>query len=99
MMVSESAIDELKSWFRGQLFTSTDPHYEDAREIWNSLIDRRPLLVARCAGPADAASAIRFACEHGIEVAIRGGAHHVAGYAGGCIASVDLPATTCFRPM
>ncbi|HEX5578531.1 MAG TPA: FAD-binding oxidoreductase [Candidatus Limnocylindria bacterium] len=67
--------------FRGELVTPTSANYDAARAIWNGAVDRRPRLIARCAGTADVAAAIRFAREHDLEIAVRGGGHNVAGTA------------------
>jgi FAD/FMN-containing dehydrogenase len=75
---SAAARDELSD-FRGQLIGPDDPHYEDARAVFNGMIDRRPALIARCANPADVALAIRFARNHELLLAVRGGAHNGAG--------------------
>jgi FAD/FMN-containing dehydrogenase len=71
----------LKERFRGQLLTPTDSGYDNARRIWNAMIDRRPALIARCAGAADVQSAVNFARANGLVVSIRGGGHSVAGKA------------------
>ena len=67
--------------FRGQLITADDADYDAARAVWNGAIDRRPRLIARCRGTADIAAAVRFARDHELEIAIRGGGHNVAGTA------------------
>ena len=67
--------------FRGQLITSDDPDYDTARAVWNGAVDRRPRLIARCGGAADAAAAVRFARDHDLAIAVRGGGHNVAGTA------------------
>src|SRR5262245_22443823 len=67
--------------FRGALITDDHPEYDAARAVWNGSVDRRPRLIARCSGAADAAAAVRFAREHGLELAVRGGGHNVAGTA------------------
>ena len=67
--------------FRGQLFTEQHADYDTARAIWNGAIDRRPRLIARCSGTADVAAAVRFARDHNLVIAIRGGGHNVAGTA------------------
>jgi hypothetical protein len=65
--------------FQGQLIGPDDATYEDARAVYNRMIDRRPALIARCAGTSDVAGAIRFAREHDLVVAVRGGGHNGAG--------------------
>src|SRR5262245_44301926 len=67
--------------FRGELITADHPEYDTARSVWNGTVDRRPRLIARCMGTADVALAIRFARDHGLEIAVRGGGHNVAGTA------------------
>ncbi|HEX6348949.1 MAG TPA: FAD-binding oxidoreductase [Candidatus Dormibacteraeota bacterium] len=67
--------------FDGVLIRPEDPAYEDARRIWNGAIDRRPALIARCAGAEDAAAALAYARRLELPVAIRGGGHNVAGSA------------------
>ena len=67
--------------FRGRLINSDDADYDSARAVWNGAIDRRPRLIARCIGTADVAAAVRFARDHDLEIAIRGGGHNVAGTA------------------
>ena len=57
----------------------TDSGYEIARKVHNGLIDKRPALIARCRGMADIADAVKLARDHGLEVAVRGGGHNVAG--------------------
>ena len=76
-----AAVDALKSRLRGSLVRRDDEAYDASRRIWNRAIDRKPLLMVRCAGPSDVAECVRFAQEHGLEIAIRGGGHHAAGHA------------------
>ena len=66
---------------RGRLISAGDPDYDTARAVWNGAIDRRPRLIARCIGTADVIAAVRFARDHDLEIAIRGGGHNVAGTA------------------
>jgi FAD binding domain/Berberine and berberine like len=74
-------IAHLRSRFRGALLMPGEEGYEEARRIWNGAIDRRPALIARCAGADDVAEAVRFARERELLVSVRGGGHAVAGYA------------------
>jgi FAD/FMN-containing dehydrogenase len=67
--------------FRGRLISADHADYDVARAVWNGAIDRRPRLIARCIGTADVIAAVRFAREHDLEIAIRGGGHNVAGTA------------------
>jgi FAD/FMN-containing dehydrogenase len=71
---------ELQQQLRGSLVRPGDPDYDAARSVWNGMIDRRPALVVRCAGPADVIAGLRFAREHELVVAVRGGGHNVAGF-------------------
>jgi len=79
--VSNSAIEELKTAIRGQLMLPDDAGFDEARSIWNAMIDRRPAMILRCAGVADVRRGIAFARENGLPLAIRGGGHNIAGSA------------------
>jgi FAD/FMN-containing dehydrogenase len=74
-------IDELRTRFRGALLRPGEEGYDEARRVWNGAIDRRPALIARCAGADDVAEAIRFARERDLVISVRGGGHAVAGHA------------------
>ena len=76
---TESPIANLRNRIRGDVIDDTDAQYDDSRRVWNGNIDRRPLAVARCLDEADVQAAVRFATEHGLEVAVRGGAHSMSG--------------------
>jgi len=67
--------------FRGEVITAQHREYDVARAVWNGTVDRRPAVIARCGGTTDVAAAVSFAREHDLEVAVRGGAHNVAGTA------------------
>ncbi len=71
----------LRAQMAGPVLSPSDTAYEDARHVHNGLIDRRPALVARCHGTADVQAAVRIGREHGLEIAVRGGGHNVAGHA------------------
>jgi FAD/FMN-containing dehydrogenase len=79
--VSSSAIDDLKSTIRGQLLQSGDASFEQARSIWNAMIDRHPAMILRCAGAADVRRGVAFARDNGLPLAIRGGGHNIGGSA------------------
>jgi FAD/FMN-containing dehydrogenase len=66
---------------RGAVLRQADPGYDDARAIWNGLIDRRPALIVQCTGAADVVDAVSFAREQNLLLSIKGGAHNVAGNA------------------
>ncbi len=69
----------LRAGLRGALIEPGDETYEEARRVYNAMIDRRPRLIARCADAADVIDAVNFAREHGLTLAVRGGGHNVAG--------------------
>jgi len=71
--------DSLRGSFAGAVLEPGQDGYEDARTIFNAMIDRRPAVIAQCESPEDVASAVRFARERDLEIAIRAGGHSVAG--------------------
>jgi FAD/FMN-containing dehydrogenase len=79
--LGESVIEGFASKLRGELLRPSDPSYEQARLVWNGLIDKRPALIARCSGVADVVDSVNFARENDLLVAVRGGGHNVAGNA------------------
>src|SRR2546430_12177179 len=79
--LGEATVQDLRSALRGRLVLADDAAYDEARSVWNGMIDRRPALIARCAGTSDVIAAIGFARSEGLTVAVRGGAHNVAGNA------------------
>ncbi len=84
---------ELAKSFAGQVLLPGDPGYEEARRVHNGLIDKRPALIARCRGAADIADALKLARDRGLEVAVRGGGHNVAGRSttdGGILVDLSL---------
>jgi FAD/FMN-containing dehydrogenase len=72
-------LNALSAQFRGALITAADASYDDARMVYNAMIDKRPALIARCADVADVIHAVRFAREQDLPIAVRGGGHNVAG--------------------
>jgi FAD/FMN-containing dehydrogenase len=77
--LTEAALDPFATRFRGELLRPEGEGYEEARRLWNAMIDERPALIARCASQADVIAAVHFAHEHGLRVSVRGGGHSVAG--------------------
>jgi FAD/FMN-containing dehydrogenase len=80
-LIDEKDIADLSARFSGVLLRPGQSGYEDVRRIHNGMIDRRPALIARCLGSADIADAVNFARTRGLELAVRGGGHNVAGRA------------------
>ncbi|MHC4045794.1 FAD-binding oxidoreductase [Bradyrhizobium sp. 23AC] len=76
-----SAAADLGASFGGQLLKPADEGYEEARKVHNGLVDKRPALIARCSSVADVVDAVALATRLGLEVAVRGGGHNVAGRA------------------
>jgi hypothetical protein len=70
--LGESVVEGLGSGLRGELLRPSDPTYEQARLVWNGLINKRPALIARCAGVGDVIESVNFAREHDLLVAVRG---------------------------
>src|SRR3954471_6926020 len=80
-IVDDAAIEQLRAGFRGAIIRPADAAYEDARKIWNGMIDRRPGLIVRPSGVSDVIDAVNFARDQKLLVAIRGGSHSAAGHA------------------
>ncbi|WP_435159586.1 FAD-binding oxidoreductase [Haladaptatus sp. DFWS20] len=78
----ESPVEALGSELKGDLITPEDEDaYDEARRVWNGMINRRPAIIARCEGVADVQTAMQYAREHDLPIAVRGGGHGVAGRA------------------
>jgi FAD/FMN-containing dehydrogenase len=78
-VIEAGAVDELRASFRGELVGPGDAGYDEHRKVWNGSIDRRPGLIARCAGVTDVRAAVRFARGRDLLVAVRGGGHSFPG--------------------
>ena len=77
--IEEAAVDAFRVGLRGELVTAGDPGYDVTRALWNAMIDRRPALIARCAGTADVIHSLKFAREHDLLFSVRGAGHNIAG--------------------
>jgi hypothetical protein len=93
LALDRKLLDGLRAALRGPLLLADDAGYDDARSVWNAMIDRRPALVARCLGVADVAAGVRFARETGIALSMKGGGHNISGLAvaeGGLVLDLSL---------
>jgi UDP-N-acetylenolpyruvoylglucosamine reductase len=87
-----AAIDELRTSVAGQVITSADAQYEEARHVYNGMIDKHPLAVVRCTNADDVAVVIRAARDDGLDLSVRGGAHSAPGFGtndGGLVADLS----------
>src|SRR4030095_1762668 len=78
--IRDTDLQELRTAFRGQLIEPHHPAFDEARRVWNGMIDRRPALIAQCSGAADVIAAVNFASRHNLVVAVRGGGHSIPGH-------------------
>ena len=76
----DGSLTELRRSLGGDVLAPADAGYDEARRCFNALVDRRPAMIARCAGADDVATAFDFARSHALEVAVRGGGHNPAGH-------------------
>src|SRR5947199_2774589 len=79
LTLDAAALAELQAGFRGEIVGRDDPTYDEHRKVWNGSIDRRPALIARCAGVADVIASVRFGRKHGLPTAVRSGGHSFPG--------------------
>jgi FAD/FMN-containing dehydrogenase len=79
-MATIAPADELREVLSGEVVTPEDIDYDDARKVFNAMVDKRPALILRCREPADAAIAVNYARERSLEVAVRCGGHSVVGF-------------------
>lgn len=79
MAVSNETIPKLKAEIKGEVILPSHPDYDEARKIWNGMIDRKPAVIVQCAEEDDVPHAIRFARGNKLIISILGGGHHIAG--------------------
>ncbi len=92
-MVAQASVEQLAQSFRGALIQPSDSEYEEARHVYNGMIDRRPRLIARCSSVADVMAAVNFARDERLVLSIRGGGHNVTGFGtndGGIVIDLSL---------
>jgi len=79
--VRSAELEAFAAQIGGGVIGMADAAYEEARKVWNGMVDRRPALIARCMNDADVQAAVRFAAAHRMLLSVRGGGHHIAGNA------------------
>ena len=79
LTLTPAGVADLRAGLRGELLTAGDAGYDDARRLWNAAFNRKPALIARCAGAADVMLAVSFASAHGLLTSVRGGGHSLSG--------------------
>ena len=78
--MSTETVQGLRDQVRGEIITPEDAAYDEARRVYNAMIDRRPRVIVRCAGVDDVVAAVNHARENGLAIAVRGGSHSVPGF-------------------
>jgi FAD/FMN-containing dehydrogenase len=92
-VLGDATVAEFADALRGEVIRPGDAAYEEARQIWNGAHDRRPALIARCAGAADVVRAVEFARSQNLLVSVRGGSHSIPGFStndGGIVIDLSL---------
>ena len=79
MPVQHATLEQLQTTHRGAIITPDDPRYDEGRRVWNAMIDRRPAVIVRCRSAADVMSAVNYGRDNALPIAVRGGAHGIAG--------------------
>lgn len=79
--IDSAATAALKAGLRGEVILPGQAGYDDARTVWNAMIDRRPAFVVRCLGASDVIRSIRFARDQDLALGVKGGGHNIAGNA------------------
>src|SRR5215203_3624486 len=99
--LEEATVAEFKASLRGQLLLPGEDGYDDARKLWNGMIDKRPALIARCAAAEDVIGCVNFARANDLLVSVRGGDHSAAGNAlcdGGLMIDLSLMKSVSVDP-
>src|ERR1700728_756997 len=99
--LATEAYEQLAGALRGDLIGPADSRYDEARAVYNAMIDKDPAAMARCRDTADVITCVRFAREHGIEIAVRGGGHNAAGLGvadGAMVIDLSLLRSTTVNP-
>src|SRR5215475_8878642 len=78
-VLDDAIVEGFKTSLRGSLLRSSDTGYDEARQVWNANVDKRPALIARCAGVSDVINAVNFARTNDLLVSVRGGGHNIPG--------------------
>jgi FAD/FMN-containing dehydrogenase len=78
--LEDGTIEQLRTAVGGEVITPDHPAYEEARTVWNGMVDCHPALVVRCTSTDDVVAAVNFGREHDLVVAVRGGSHSTPGY-------------------
>ena len=81
MRLTPRKLEALRARLSGELIVAGHTQYDESRQIWNRCLDRYPGVIVRCTTAADVMAAVQFGREHDVEIAIKGGGHHAAGYA------------------
>ena len=100
-LAATTAYEELAAAVRGDLTMPADPGYDQARAVYNAMIDKRPAALVRCRDTADVITCVRFARAHGVEIAVRGGGHNAAGlgvWDGALVIDMSLLRSTTVSP-
>src|SRR5262245_22066503 len=80
-VLAEADVNDFKSGLLHNLLLMGDEGYDEARALWNGMIDRRPAIIARCTGAADVISCVKFARKHNLLICVKGAGHNIAGLA------------------
>ncbi|MGN6794480.1 MAG: FAD-binding oxidoreductase, partial [Streptosporangiaceae bacterium] len=77
--IATAPVEELAAAVRGDLILPADPGYDEARAVYNAMIDKHPAAIVRCRDAADVVACVQFCRTHGVDIAVRGGGHNAAG--------------------